>query len=143
MGDDDQQRKRRKLATLATALVAKYVSNESNESSSTGRDCPQFKGRKTGSPTVRRFRSNDSHMFLSDMSDRLFRRRYRMKKASFFQQLEQLRLHLPPDETSSTGNKRNDLDGFFLLLLIGVSVAPSTAFEPNSAKVIAIKSFCS
>jgi hypothetical protein len=45
-------------------------------------------------------------MFLSDMSDRLFRRRYRMKKASFFQQLEQLRLHLPPDETSSTGNKR-------------------------------------
>jgi hypothetical protein len=95
MGDDDQQRKRRKLATLATALVAKYVSNESNESSSTGRDCPQFKGRKTGSPTVRRFRSNDSHMFLSDMSDRLFRRRYRMKKASFFQQLEQLRLHLP------------------------------------------------
>jgi hypothetical protein len=36
-----------------------------------------------------------------------------------------------------------DLDGFFLLLLIGVSVAPSTAFAPNSAKVIAIKSFCS
>jgi hypothetical protein len=28
-----------------------------------------------------------------------------MKKASFFQQLEQLRSHLPPDETSSTGNK--------------------------------------
>ena len=99
---DDQQRKRRKLATLATALVAKYVANEF---SSTGTDCLQFKGRKTGSPKVRRLQSNDSNGFLSDMSDRLFRRRYCMKKASFFQQLEQLCRHLPPDKTSSTGNK--------------------------------------
>jgi hypothetical protein len=40
------------------------------------------------------------------MNERLFWRRYRMKKDSFFQLLDLVDDHLPPDETSSTGKKR-------------------------------------
>ena len=82
-----------------SAIVAAYIADQFCDD-----DC-QYEGRLPAAKTIKRERTNETDKFLSTMNERLFRKRYRMKKASFFQLLDLVGDHLPPDETSLTGNK--------------------------------------
>ena len=83
----------------AFALVAAYI-----DECSDGEDNEQ--GRPRGSITIKGQRPPEFDNFLRTMNERLFRRRYRMKKSSFFELLELLADHLPPDDSGANKRKR-------------------------------------
>jgi hypothetical protein len=95
--EEQQATKRRKLMLQGSAIVAAYIADKFCDN-----NC-QNEGRLPAAKTIRQ--TNETDKFLSTMNERLFWRRYRMKKASFFQLLDLVGDHLPLDKTSLTGNK--------------------------------------
>jgi hypothetical protein len=76
--------KRRRLAALASSIVVLYLADEFLLAEYSEISEPVRKGKPPGSRTIFRERTEETHNFLHTMTSRLFRRRYRMKKSSFF-----------------------------------------------------------
>jgi hypothetical protein len=98
--------KRRRLAALASSIVVLYLADEFLASEYSEISEPVRKGKPPGSRTIFRERTEETHNFLHTMTSRLFRRRYRMKKSSFFNLLEIIDPYLPPDETTCSHKRK-------------------------------------